>query len=109
MTPEDVGGDPEEFLMNLRAASKKKFIPQDAWMIEPAKSSRATCKTCGRTIGKGELRLGEPSYFQDHLSYKWHHFACIVDDIWGIPEDKLDGYSTLTNDEKAEVKKTLWT
>ena len=108
LTSDDVGGDPEEFLMNLNPASKKKFIPQDNWKIEPAKSSRSSCKTCGHSIGKGELRLGEPSYFQEHLSYKWHHFACIANDIWGIPESNLDGFSSLTDDEKAKVKKSLW-
>ncbi len=108
LTSEEVKGDPEEFLMRLNPASKKKFIPQDDWKIEPAKSSRSTCKTCGHSIEKSELRLGEPTYFQDHLNYKWHHFNCMADDIWGVPESKLDGYSSLTDEEKDIVKKALW-
>lgn len=108
LTPAIAGIDPEEFLMNLNTASKKKFTPQDEWKIEPAKSSRSKCKTCGNNIEKGLLRLGEPNYFQEHLNYKWHHFECIADDIWGIPEDKLSGYSILETDVKDKVKKAIW-
>jgi len=108
LTPELVGDDPEEFLMNLKSAGKKKFIPQDDWKIEPAKSSRSTCKTCGHKIEKDLLRLGEPNYFQDHLNYKWHHFECIVDDIWGIPEDKLSGYGSLGDADKDKVREAIW-
>jgi len=108
LTPEIVGNDPEEFLMNLNTAGKKKFNPQDDWKIEPAKSSRSTCKTCGHKIEKDLLRLGEPNYFQDHLNYKWHHFECIADDIWGIPEDKLSGYGSLGDADKDKVRQAIW-
>ncbi len=108
LTPEIVGSDPEEFLMKLNTAGKRKFNPPDDWKIEPAKSSRSKCKTCGHKIEKDLLRLGEPNYFQDHLSYKWHHFECIADDIWGIPEDKLSGYGSLGEAEKAKVRKAIW-
>ena len=108
LTPELVGSEPEEFLMNLKTGGKKKFSPQDDWKIEPAKSSRSKCKTCGHSIEKGLLRLGEPTYFQEHLNYKWHHFDCIADDLWGIPEDKLSGYSSLDDETKDNVRKVLW-
>ncbi|TFH07177.1 MAG: hypothetical protein E4H14_09060, partial [Candidatus Thorarchaeota archaeon] len=108
LTPALVGGDPEEFLMNLRKASRKKFVPEDVWKIEPAKSSRSTCKTCGHIIEKDHLRLGEPSYFQDHLSYKWHHFDCKGDEIWGIPNNKLTGFEGLSVDQKDKISKALW-
>ena len=108
LTPELVGSDPEEFLMNLNKASRKKFLPDEDWKIEPAKSSRATCKTCGQKIEKDHLRLGEPSYFQDHLTYKWHHFICKADEVWGIPEGNLDGYASLSSQQKDEVTKGLW-
>jgi len=108
LTPELVGSDPEEFLMSLNSAGKRKFNPQDEWKIEPAKSNRSKCKTCGHNIEQGLLRLGEPTYFQDHLNYKWHHFECIADDIWGIPEDKLSGYSNLDADGKDKVRKVMW-
>ena len=108
LTPTDVGSDPEEFLMNLSKAGRKKFLPEEDWKIEPAKSSRSTCKTCGHKIEKDHLRLGEPTYFQDHLNYKWHHFDCIADDIWGIPDGNLSGYSSLETEMKEKVDKALW-
>jgi len=49
-------------------------------VIEPAKSSRAACRTCKQPIQKGELRLGveAPNTFGDsgEPSYQWHHLAC---------------------------------
>ena len=47
--------------------------------IEPAKSGRASCKTCRKKIEKGELRLGEeaPNPFADgEMGYRWHHLKC---------------------------------
>ena len=108
MTSELVGGNVLDFLDTLEDAGRRKFNPTDSWRIETAKSSRASCRTCGAKIEKGKLRFGEPSYFQDHLSWKWHHFECISDELWGIPKEKLEGYEDLGNQEKAEVKKSLW-
>lgn len=48
----------------------------ESWKIEYAKSSRAVCKTCNEKIMKKEVRLGQPSYYQEHLTYKWHHLKC---------------------------------
>jgi hypothetical protein len=108
LTPKMVGGDVEEFLDILTKGGRLPFIPTDSWKIEPAKSSRAICKTCGSGISKGTLRVGEPSYFQDHLSYKWHHFECIADDIWKIPVEMLDGFDELDYSLKEIVRKRLW-
>lgn len=51
-----------------------------AHMIEEAKSGRASCRTCKKTIGKGELRLGEEvvNAFSESgsMSYQWHHLEC---------------------------------
>lgn len=107
-TPELVGDDPEMFLMNLGTAAKRKFIPKDNWKIEAAKSSRAKCQTCGNNIEKDALRVGEPTYYMDHLNYRWHHFECISDDIWGIPKENLLGFEGLSSEQKDKVKKTLW-
>jgi hypothetical protein len=45
--------------------------------IEEAKSGRSRCNSCGKSIDKGELRLGigEPGY-DDDIMYKWHHLKC---------------------------------
>ncbi|MFW9862301.1 MAG: hypothetical protein ACFFET_08440 [Candidatus Thorarchaeota archaeon] len=107
-TPAIVGGDPEEFLLALGEPGRLKFNPEDTWKIEPAVSGRASCKTCNSTIPKDSLRIGEPTYFQDHLNYKWHHFDCIADTIWGIPDEKLSGYASLSPERKTTVKEKLW-
>jgi hypothetical protein len=47
-------------------------------VIEEAKSGRASCRTCKKTIGKGELRLGVETVtqFSDTPSMQWHHLLC---------------------------------
>jgi hypothetical protein len=47
-------------------------------VIEEAKSGRASCRTCKKTIGKGELRLGVEvqTQFSDTPSLAWHHVLC---------------------------------
>lgn len=46
--------------------------------IEEAKSGRASCRTCKKTIAKGELRLGieAANAFGDAPSMQWHHLPC---------------------------------
>lgn len=46
--------------------------------IEEAKSGRASCRTCKKTIAKGELRLGieAANAFGDTPSLQWHHLPC---------------------------------
>jgi poly [ADP-ribose] polymerase len=47
-------------------------------VIEEAKSGRASCRTCKKPIGKGELRLGveTQTQFSDAPSLAWHHVLC---------------------------------
>ena len=47
-------------------------------VIEEAKSGRASCRTCKKPIGKGELRLGieTQTQFSDTPSLQWHHVLC---------------------------------
>jgi hypothetical protein len=47
-------------------------------VIEEAKSGRASCRTCKKPIGKGELRLGveTQTQFSDAPSLSWHHVLC---------------------------------
>jgi hypothetical protein len=47
-------------------------------VIEEAKSGRASCRTCKKTIGKGELRFGieTQTQFSDTPSLAWHHLLC---------------------------------
>lgn len=64
--------------------------------IEVAPSGRASCKTCGKSIGKGELRLGEsvPSQFgSDGVQLRWHHLACAARALPAALEQALSGYA----------------
>ncbi len=46
------------------------------YKIEPARSSRAKCKTCRRAIEKGVLRLGVLLEGPYGTGYLWHHLLC---------------------------------
>jgi hypothetical protein len=76
----------------------------DPWKVELAKSSRAACKTCKQKIEKETIRVGEPSYYQDHLSYKWHHLDCMKN---FNENNKLDGIEDLPEKEKELVTSKL--
>jgi hypothetical protein len=50
-----------------------------AHIIEVAKTGRASCRTCKKSIAKGELRLGEevPNAFAaGETTHQWHHLPC---------------------------------
>ena len=47
-------------------------------VIEVAKTGRARCRSCRKTIDKGALRFGEeqPSAFTEGVQMAWSHLAC---------------------------------
>jgi len=64
-------------------------------MIEEAKSGRASCRTCKKSIAKGELRLGieAANAFGDTPSLQWHHLLCAAGKLPVELKDALDGYA----------------
>lgn len=63
--------------------------------IEEAPSGRATCKTCGKSIAKGELRLGEQyesQFGSDGLAVRWHHLNCGAEKIKDVLRAAIDRY-----------------
>lgn len=64
--------------------------------IEEAKSGRASCRTCKKTIGKGELRLGVEvaSQFSDS-TVQWHHLMCAAEKL---PAELKEGLASYPND-----------
>jgi hypothetical protein len=57
------------------------FAPEGSGVpdsIEPAKSSRASCRGCARNIARGELRFGEslPNLFAEGETHVWFHLVC---------------------------------
>ena len=45
------------------------------YVLENAKSGRATCKACKEKIAKGALRIGVQSEASDYIMVSWRH-AC---------------------------------
>ena len=84
---------------------KKGGEGSDPWKVELAKSSRATCKSCGQKIMKETIRLGEPSYYEGHISYKWNHLTCIRKFDESTP---LTGLDDLSKDLQDQVNQHLF-
>jgi poly [ADP-ribose] polymerase len=63
-------------------------------VIEEAKSGRASCRTCKKTIAKGELRLGveTKTQFSDTPSMQWHHLPCAAGKLPGELKAALAEY-----------------
>jgi hypothetical protein len=50
--------------------------------IEHAPSGRATCRSCGKKIDKGDLRFGEAvksQFGSSGFAYEWHHLRCAAE------------------------------
>jgi len=64
-------------------------------VIEEAKSGRASCRTCKKTITKGELRLGveTTTQFSDTPSMQWHHLLCAAGKLPGELRTALGEYA----------------
>jgi hypothetical protein len=107
LTPEMVGEDVEDFLYDLESFTEDETEVAEAWKVEPAKSSRSTCRICSQKIEKGELRLGEPSLFDGHVSYGWHHLKCAARLLKGSTLDSLVGYEELTGEQKEQLQKEV--
>ena len=62
--------------------------------IEEAKSGRASCRTCKKTIAKGELRLGieAANAFGDTPSMQWHHLLCAAAKLPAELQEALKAY-----------------
>jgi hypothetical protein len=73
-------------------------------VIEEAKSGRASCRTCKKSIAKGELRLGvaAQTQFSDQPSMQWHHLLCAAQKLPAELADALAGY-TGTVPNRAEI------
>jgi len=63
-------------------------------VIEEAKSGRASCRTCKKTIAKGELRLGVEvqTQFSDTPSMQWHHVLCAAAKLPAELKEALAAY-----------------
>ncbi|MHA2365043.1 MAG: PARP-type zinc finger-containing protein [Candidatus Hodarchaeales archaeon] len=69
------------------------------WKVEYARSSRAKCRKCNDKIMKEDLRIGEPSFYENHLSYRWYHKNCISN----LKDRNIDGLDDLKDIDKALI------
>jgi hypothetical protein len=75
-------------------------------VIEEAKSGRASCRTCKKTIAKGDLRLGVEvtTQFSDTPSLAWHHLLCAAGKLPGELEEAMAAYpGDIPNKAEIEV------
>lgn len=81
---------------------------------EYAKSGKAGCKGCGKSINKGELRIG----FVGKANFgatAWYHYDCIWTDVNNLKlidasksaKDLILNYSELKDEDKKRVDKDL--
>jgi hypothetical protein len=73
-------------------------------IIEAAKSSRATCRTCRQKIDKDVLRFGEetPNQFDEgQVSYFWHHLTCAAGKKPGLVKEALKSFVGPVPDREA--------
>lgn len=78
-------------------------------VIEPAKSGRATCRTCRKKIEKGALRFGESMESQfdpDGTSLLWHHLECAAKKVPDKVKPVLAAYTGDVPD-RAALEQTL--
>ena len=108
LTSELVGGNVEDVLCALDDFKETSTDDsEERWKIETAKSSRSSCRTCGELISKRDLRLGEPSTYEGHVSYRWHHLKCKAQILDGVDLKTLAGYEELTQEKRDELKRAL--
>lgn len=96
------------------AASKKSALKD--YVLEYAKSGRATCRGCELKILKDEIRISKKD-FESDIGKRyggqdmWHHLNCFAKlrSELGFFEcgDKLPGFKGLKPDDQKEVKKQI--
>ena len=78
-------------------------------IIEPAKSGRAKCRSCKKTIEKDSLRLGEETldpFGSGGTTHVWHHVACAAEKKPDELKAAMADYAGEIPD-KAKLEKTI--
>jgi hypothetical protein len=102
------GKNPKEILDLIIQKSDKNLFKEKKeirWKIEYAKSSIAKCRKCSTNIDRDTVRLGEPSYYQEHLSFRWYHEDCI--DWSKFTTKTIAGLEELRTNDKKRIEKKL--
>ncbi|KAG0583223.1 hypothetical protein M758_3G120700 [Ceratodon purpureus] len=80
------------------------------WKVEYAKSSRSSCRACGKPIAKDAFRLAkiQPAHQFDGLMPQWHHASCVFhkeDEITSL--DEVDGLEDLRTADLQNLRKYI--
>lgn len=86
-----------------------------AYRIEYSPNARAKCngkKPCnGTKITKGEIRVGVWVVFKDSGSFKWRHWGCCTEAMFGNLSteldgniEELDGFEDMKPEDQAKIK-----
>eukprot|EP01018_Ginkgo_biloba_P034176 Gb_33067 [translate_table: standard] len=82
--------------------------PPKPWKVEYAKSSRASCKTCNKSIDKDKLRIAKmvPATQFDGFMPIWNHAECILKKRGQFRiVDDVEGIDTLRWEDQQKIKK----
>ncbi len=98
------GKNPKEILDKMIQKSSLNLFKkkrETKWKAEYAKSGVSKCTKCKNYIERGNLRLGEPSYYQEYLSFRWYHESCID---WGrFNQDLITGLEEIKQEDKKRI------
>ena len=73
------------------------------YIIEGARSGRARCKTCRKTIDKGALRIGVLVVGPYGPGHMWHHLRCAAGRLFDKVEEAYQAQAWQYAAEKVEV------
>jgi hypothetical protein len=80
------------------------------FLVEHAKSGRATCASCRKSIEQGTLRIAN-TYFAvgfDGNKYYWRHWWCFAKSQKNVNSpDQWDGWNRLKDVDKAKINKLV--
>lgn len=102
------GENPKEIVDEIISKSSKNLFMkkrEDQWKIEYARTGSSKCYKCKILIDKDSIRLGEPIYYREYLSFRWYHENCI--DWSKFSSDRITGMEDIKTHEKRRIELKL--
>ena len=100
--------DPKTVLEKIVESSSKNLYEMEIekiWKIEYAPNGRSLCKKCKRQIKNKEIRLGEPFYSDEHLTFHWNHLNCV--NLQKLNRNIVTGMDNLEEADRRRIEKKL--
>ncbi|KAL7554732.1 hypothetical protein ACHAWF_018559 [Thalassiosira exigua] len=96
--------DPADAAAGIRPDGHGGLNQPVPWVVEYAKTGRASCRTCDEKIGKGEVRVGHTPLFRGKpgfMVYRHLHCAVFSEEI-ACAED-VENYDALEEDDYVKL------